>query len=65
MAGDTHFLMQNNMGARISGDPAALASALAKIDAAAHEIKNIPAEQNPATAHFIINLWRSIASWQT
>ena len=48
--------MQNNMGARISGDPAALASALAKIDAAAYEIENIPAEQNPATAHlFIIN----------
>jgi heat shock protein HtpX len=46
----------DNMGARISGDPAALASALAKIDAAAHEIENIPAEQNPATAHlFIIN----------
>jgi heat shock protein HtpX len=33
---------------------AALASALAKIDA--DEIDNIPAEQNPATAHlFIIN----------
>ena len=46
----------DNIGARISGDPAALASALAKIDAAAHEIENIPAEQNPATAHlFIIN----------
>ena len=28
----------------------------AKIDAAAHEIENVPAEQNPATAHlFIIN----------
>jgi heat shock protein HtpX len=36
--------------------PAALASALAKIDAAAHEIENVPAERNPATAHlFIIN----------
>jgi len=46
----------DNMGAHISGDPEALASALAKIDAAAHEIENIPAEQNPATAHlFIIN----------
>ena len=46
----------DNMGARISGDPEALASALATIDAAAHEIENIPAEQNPATAHlFIIN----------
>jgi len=46
----------DNTGARISGNPAALASALAKIDAAAHEIENIPAERNPATAHlFIIN----------
>ena len=46
----------DNMGARISGNPARLASALAKIDAAAHEIENVPAEQNPATAPlFIIN----------
>lgn len=46
----------DNMGARISGNPAGLASALAKIGAAAHEIENVPAEQNPATAHlFIIN----------
>jgi heat shock protein HtpX len=46
----------DNTGARISGNPAALASALAKIDAAAHEIENVPAERNPATAHlFIIN----------
>src|SRR5262249_25746118 len=46
----------DNMGARISRDPESLASALAKIDAAAHEIENVPAEQNPATAHlFIIN----------
>jgi len=44
------------MGAHISGNPESLASALAKIDAAAHEIENVPAEQNPATAHlFIIN----------
>jgi heat shock protein HtpX len=44
------------MGARISGNPESLASALAKIDAAAHEIENVPAEQNPATAHlFIVN----------
>jgi heat shock protein HtpX len=43
-------------GAQISGNPEALASALAKIDAAAHQIENVPAEQNPATAHlFIIN----------
>jgi heat shock protein HtpX len=46
----------DDMGARISGDPASLASALVKIDAAAHQIENVPAEQNPATAHlFIIN----------
>jgi heat shock protein HtpX len=46
----------DNMGASISGHPESLASALAKIDMAAHEIENVPAEQNPATAHlFIIN----------
>jgi heat shock protein HtpX len=46
----------DEMGARISRDPESLADALAKIDAAAHEIQNVPAEQNPATAHlFIIN----------
>jgi heat shock protein HtpX len=46
----------DHMGARISRDPESLASALAKIDAAAHEIENVPAEQHPATAHlFIIN----------
>ena len=46
----------DHTGARISRDPESLASALAKIDAAAHEIENLPAEQNPATAHlFIIN----------
>jgi heat shock protein HtpX len=43
-------------GAEISGNPAALASALAKIDAAARQIENVPAEENPAMAHlFIIN----------
>ena len=43
-------------GAEISGDPEALASALAKIDAAAHAIANDRAEANPATAHlFIVN----------
>ncbi|MGA8388449.1 MAG: protease HtpX, partial [Pseudolabrys sp.] len=37
-------------------NPHGLASALAKIDAAAHQVENIPAEHNPATAHlFIIN----------
>ena len=46
----------DSMGARINGNPAALASALAKLDAAAHQVENIPAEQNPATAHlFIVN----------
>jgi heat shock protein HtpX len=44
-------------GAEISGDPAALASALAKIDAYARGGRvNLQAERNPATAHmFIIN----------
>ncbi|MFY9733812.1 MAG: zinc metalloprotease HtpX [Rhodoplanes sp.] len=46
----------DNMGARISGEPAWLASALKKIDNAAHQIENIPAERNPAIAPlFIIN----------
>ena len=46
----------DNMGAQISGNPAALASALARIDSATHQIENVPAEQNPATAPlFIIN----------
>jgi heat shock protein HtpX len=43
-------------GAQISGRPLALASALARIDNAAHQIENPNAEQHPATAHlFIIN----------
>ena len=43
-------------GAEISGQPLALASALAKISGAAHQIENPTAEANPATAHmFIIN----------
>jgi heat shock protein HtpX len=43
-------------GARISGRPDALASALRKISGAAEQIENIPAERNPATAHlFIVN----------
>lgn len=46
----------DNLGARICGSPESLASALAKIDAGAHEIENVSAEENPATAHmFIIN----------
>ncbi len=46
----------DNLGAQIAGEPQWLASALAKIDNAAHQIENAPAEHNPATAHlFIIN----------
>jgi heat shock protein HtpX len=42
--------------AQTSGDPLGLVSALGKIDAAAHQIENVPAEQHPATAPlFIIN----------
>ncbi len=43
-------------GAQISGRPLALASALSRIENAAHQIENPVAEQHPATAHlFIIN----------
>ena len=46
----------DNLGARIVGQPMWLASALVKIENAAHEIPNMEAERNPATAHmFIIN----------
>src|SRR4051812_30681040 len=46
----------DDLGARICGQPMWLASALAKIDAAAHQIPNADAEHAPATAHmFIIN----------
>ena len=46
----------DEMGARICGQPMWLASALAKIDDAAHRIPNSEAEHAPATAHmFIIN----------
>lgn len=46
----------DNLGARIAGRPEWLASALRKLDAAAHAIPNYPAEHNPATAHmFIVN----------
>lgn len=46
----------DNMGARICGQPMSLASALLKIDNAAHQIPNMDAERGPATAHmFIIN----------
>src|SRR5882724_9359305 len=46
----------DDLGARICGQPMWLASALVKIADAAHEIPNMDAERNPATAHmFIIN----------
>ena len=46
----------DNLGARIVGQPMWLASALAKIEGAAHAVPNMEAERNPATAHmFIIN----------
>jgi heat shock protein HtpX len=46
----------DNLGARIAGQPMWLASALTKIENAAHQVPNYDAERNPATAHmFIIN----------
>src|SRR5215475_3663 len=46
----------DNLGARIAGQPMWLASALVKIENAAHQEPNWDAERNPATAHmFIIN----------
>jgi heat shock protein HtpX len=46
----------DNFGARIVGQPMWLASALARIENAAHQVPNWEAERNPATAHmFIIN----------
>ena len=46
----------DNLGARIVGQPMWLASALLKIENAAHAVPNMEAERNPATAHmFIIN----------
>lgn len=46
----------DNLGARICGNPMWLASALSRIENAAHQVPNMDAERNPATAHmFIIN----------
>lgn len=46
----------DELGAKICGDPKALASALEVIEQAAHQIDNPVAEENPATAHmFVIN----------
>jgi heat shock protein HtpX len=46
----------DNLGARIVGQPMWLAAALARIEEGAHQIPNMEAEHNPATAHlFIIN----------
>lgn len=46
----------DNLGARICGNPMSLASALSRIENAAHQIPNMEAERSPATAHmFIIN----------
>jgi heat shock protein HtpX len=46
----------DNLGARISGRPDTLASALRRISGAAEQIENYSAERNPATAHlFIVN----------
>lgn len=46
----------DRMGAQICGNPLWLASALEKLESAAHQVPNGTAERNPATAHmFIIN----------
>jgi len=46
----------DHTGALISGNPRALASGLARLHNAAHEIPNLEAEAHPATAHmFIVN----------
>ena len=46
----------DRIGAEICGRPLWLASALQKLEAGARRIDNIPAENNPATAHmFIVN----------
>ena len=46
----------DRLGAMISGNPHSLATALLRIENAAHAVENAPAERNPALAHlFIIN----------
>src|SRR5215475_12843137 len=46
----------DDLGGRIVGQPMWLASALVKIENAAHQVPNFDTERNPATAHmFIIN----------
>jgi heat shock protein HtpX len=46
----------DDLGGRIAGRPEWLASALRRLEAAAHAIPNETAERNPATAHlFIVN----------
>ncbi|MGE4166959.1 MAG: zinc metalloprotease HtpX, partial [Xanthobacteraceae bacterium] len=44
----------DELGARISGEPMALASALAKISNMAHAVPKEPAEAAPTTAHLVI-----------